>query len=151
MFQDALTALKANDTFLAQDIINRDNEVDKLQWLIYRQFHFVLHDPNLLEKMQVNMNQALNFLVVSRILERVGDHGVRIASHLPNIIDRSIEPAVIADINLQPNLAMQILDSSMPIMSSASMLSRPRSLKKPGIGLDLLRGNLKLLNKICSY
>jgi len=122
MYQDVLTAVKTKDTLLAQDIIIRDNEIDKLQWLISRQFHLLLHDPSLAEKMHVTLGQALNFLVVSRILERVGDHGVRIAQHLQNIIDRDIESSIITDITSSTELVMHILDSSMQALFSGDLV-----------------------------
>jgi phosphate uptake regulator len=122
MYQDVLIAIETKDTLLAQDIINRDNEVDKLQWLISRQYHLLLHDPNLGEKMQVTMSQALNFFVVSRILERVGDHGVRIAQHLINIFQSDVDSSIVSNIVTSTKLAMQILDSSIYALFSGDLV-----------------------------
>lgn len=44
MYFDALTAFKNRDKELSEDIESRDNDVDKLHWLISKQFNLILKD-----------------------------------------------------------------------------------------------------------
>ncbi|MDD1672819.1 MAG: phosphate uptake regulator PhoU [Methanomicrobiales archaeon] len=128
MFKDAILSLENKDKILAKDIVNRDTEVDKLQWLISRQYHLLLEDLALSEKMQISLKQALNYYVVSRILERVGDHGVRFATHIPTLIDHRIDQKVVADINNAVDLAMAILDSSIRSIFSGNLSGANRTI-----------------------
>ncbi|TAJ44044.1 phosphate uptake regulator PhoU [Methanofollis fontis] len=79
MHQDSVEALKSGNTALAEDVIARDNDVDRLQWLIARQANLVLNDANLSRRMNVSPQMALTYFLIARIIERIGDHGTRIA------------------------------------------------------------------------
>jgi len=79
MHEDAVLALKTGDLNLAENVIARDNDVDRLHWLIGRQTNLILRDINLARKMNVPPDGIVNFFLVSRIIERIGDHASRIA------------------------------------------------------------------------
>jgi phosphate uptake regulator len=106
MFKDAILSLEHNKGVLVTDIINRDTEVDRLQWLISRQYHLLLQDPTLSEKMHVSLKQALNYYIVSRTLERVGDHGVRFATHIPVLLAHHIDKHLFDTIDHATDMAM---------------------------------------------
>lgn len=65
-----------------EDAEERDDEVDKLYWMVNKQYHAILRDPLYGERMQVNAAQALNYLLVARLIERSADHARHIAEHL---------------------------------------------------------------------
>lgn len=121
MFTDVMIALETKDRVLAEDVINRDVEVDKLQWLISRQYHLMFRDTTLPEKLHVSVEEASNYYVVSRSLERIGDHGVRIASHIPILIEHDVIPEVVADMKVATKDAMEILHSSMRALFSSDI------------------------------
>lgn len=79
MHEDAVLALKNRDLDLARNVISRDNDVDRLHWLIGRQTNLILGDINLARKMSVPLDGIMNYFLVSRIIERVGDHASKIA------------------------------------------------------------------------
>jgi phosphate uptake regulator len=121
MFKDAILSLENKNEVLAMDIVNRDTEVDKLQWLISRQYHLLLQDPTLSEKMHVSLKQALNYYVVGRILERIGDHGVRFATHIPVLLAHHIDKNLFDTIDQATDMAMGILDASIRSIFSGSL------------------------------
>lgn len=121
MFADAMTALETKDGVLAEDVINRDTEVDKLQWLVSRQYHLMFRDATLPEKLHVSVEEASNYYIVSRTLERIGDHGVRIASHIPVLIDYEVDPEIVAEMMVATKNAMDILHSSMRALFSSDI------------------------------
>jgi len=82
MHEDAVAALKNKDKQLANDVITRDSSVDRLQWLVARQSNVVLRDVTLSKKMEVTQEEAMYYFLMSRIMERVGDHAVRIAENV---------------------------------------------------------------------
>jgi phosphate uptake regulator len=50
MYQDALQALKAKDPSLAANVIQRENEVDRIYWLVGRQIAAAEYDKSVLKK-----------------------------------------------------------------------------------------------------
>lgn len=79
MHQDALIALKEHNLKLARDVIIRDSEVNRLYWLLAKQYSLLLLNPSLGDKLGMGSYQAFPHLLIGRILERIGDHSVKIA------------------------------------------------------------------------
>lgn len=63
-------------------ILQKENEVDKFNIYIQRLFSQSLKDYSVLQLNKISSSEALSYLLVSRILERIADHGVRIYAHL---------------------------------------------------------------------
>jgi phosphate uptake regulator len=82
MQEDALRAFRDDRDDLEQSLQDRDDEVDRLYWMINKQYHGVLRDPSYAQKMGLNSSQALNYLMVARLVERVADHAMRIAENV---------------------------------------------------------------------
>ena len=105
MSEDTLKALKTSDKKLSEEVILRDTEVDRLHWLIARQYHMILQNVSLAEKMNLTISLASTYFLISRIIERIGDHNVRIAQNIQNlktnhqIIDK-IEKASILSLDI---------------------------------------------------
>jgi phosphate uptake regulator len=79
MQEDALRLFEGQVPDLESTLGDRDDEVDRLYWMINKQYHGVLRDPTYAQKMGLNASQALNHLLIARVTERVADHAVRIA------------------------------------------------------------------------
>ncbi|MCC7576478.1 MAG: phosphate uptake regulator PhoU, partial [Methanomethylovorans sp.] len=80
MLEDVMIALKEHDLELARDIVNRDNEVDRFYLLTVRQLKSAVEDPKLAEKIGIERpSQCLGYRLVTKIIERIGDHVERIA------------------------------------------------------------------------
>ncbi len=80
MFEDSLKALSENNTTLAQDIVGRDFEIDKLHWAIVRQFHSLISFKLFEEEIGITFIDLHYFEMVSTQLERIADHAVKIAN-----------------------------------------------------------------------
>ena len=73
MLRDALDAFVRRDTALAQRVLNEDDELDALKTQIFRELlTYMLQDPATIEP-------ALDLILISRHLERIGDHATNIA------------------------------------------------------------------------
>jgi phosphate transport system protein len=73
MLRDALDAFVRRDTELAQNVLNEDDALDSLKTQIFRELlTYMLADPGTIEP-------ALDLILVSRHLERIGDHATNIA------------------------------------------------------------------------
>jgi phosphate transport system protein len=73
MLRDALDAFVRRDTALAHKVLNEDDRLDGLKTQVFRELlTFMLQDPSTVEP-------ALDLILVSRHLERIGDHATNIA------------------------------------------------------------------------
>ncbi|MEM0073880.1 MAG: phosphate uptake regulator PhoU [Thermoplasmatales archaeon] len=59
-------------------VLEKENEVDKFNIYIQRLFSQSLKDYSVLQLNKISSGEALSYLLISRILERIADHGVRI-------------------------------------------------------------------------
>ncbi len=73
MLRDALDAYVRRDIAMAQDVLNCDDELDLLKTTVFRELlTHMLHDPSTIEP-------SLDLVLISRHLERVGDHATNVA------------------------------------------------------------------------
>lgn len=92
MHEDVIYALRNNDSELARDIIQRDNEVDRFYLLIVRQLKAAIEDPALSEKIGiVHPRECLGYRLIAKSMERIGDHIEKIARNVIEL-DSDIEP-----------------------------------------------------------
>jgi phosphate uptake regulator len=78
MITDSLSSLLNNNEELAADVIQRDNDVDRLNLLIARQFTEILRSGSVKQE-TLNPITAFNYMQASSNLERIADHAHRIA------------------------------------------------------------------------
>jgi phosphate transport system protein len=73
MVKDSLDAFVRDDTVLAEEVIARDDEVDQLNYQIYRELlSYMAEDPKTIAR-------ATRLLFISKYLERIADHATNIA------------------------------------------------------------------------
>jgi len=113
MHEDAIRAFETGDKNLAEEVIKRDNDVDRLLWLIGRQSHVVLRDIILCQKMGITLEQASHYHSMSKFLERIGDHAVRIASNVLSIDYKKIDKELINNILIASKISLDLLDKSL--------------------------------------
>lgn len=113
MHEDIISAIQRNDKKLAEDILLRDNEVDRLHWLVARQHNIILQDVSFAEKMGITVELATTSFLISRIIERIGDHVIRIANNAINLTDKKISEEILDKLESSSNLAMGIFNKSI--------------------------------------
>jgi phosphate transport system protein len=73
MLRDALDAVVRRDTLLAQQVLDADDALDALKTQVFRELlTYMLQDQHTIEP-------SLDLILVSRHLERIGDHATNIA------------------------------------------------------------------------
>ena len=73
MLRDSLDAYVRRDTDMAQAVLNADDELDALKSQVFRELlTYMLQAP-------VTIEPALDLILISRHLERIGDHATNIA------------------------------------------------------------------------
>src|SRR6186713_2468860 len=73
MLRDALDAYVRRDTLLAQKVLTRDDELDSLKTQVFRELlGYMLKD-------QSTIKASIDLILISRHLERIGDHATNLA------------------------------------------------------------------------
>lgn len=113
MHTDALTALKERNTSLADDVIARDNEVNRLYWLVLKQYNLLLNDPGFGSKIGTTPNEAFAYLLIARIIERIADHAVKIAESVKQLEEEKIDKKIMNDVLASSRIAVGIVEISI--------------------------------------
>ena len=129
MHEDAITALETRNKALSEDVISRDTDVDRLNWLIARQTNMILQNASLSRKMGISPGMAMNYYMLSRIIERVAAHAVRIAEHSLPILDVDFDRKFMNAIRKASALSLGIFDRSIVTFFNADMKEAHRNIE----------------------
>lgn len=113
MHEDAISALQTCNRKIAEEILLRDNDVDRLHWLVARQHNIILQNVSLAEKMKIPIGMTSTYFFISRIIERMGDHVVRIAKNVLTLADSDLNKKIGERIQSASNLALDIFNKSI--------------------------------------
>ena len=84
MLKDALDAYVARDAELAQDVIDRDIQVDQMYNALFREFlTFMMEDPS-------NITACMHLHFIAKNIERMGDHVTSIAEQVVYLVTGAI-------------------------------------------------------------
>jgi phosphate uptake regulator len=79
MLDDAVTALRTGNEDLAADVIERDDDVDRLWYMTSRVFRGALRHPSAAADIGLPRETCFDYHTSARQLERVADHASKIA------------------------------------------------------------------------
>ncbi|MGR3615612.1 MAG: phosphate signaling complex protein PhoU [Paracoccaceae bacterium] len=84
MLKDALDAYVQRDAELAQDVIERDEEIDQMYNALFREFlTFMMEDPR-------NITPCMHLHFIGKNIERMGDHVTSIAEQVVYLVTGEI-------------------------------------------------------------
>ena len=78
MLDDAVTGLTENDDDLSADVIERDDDVDRLWFMVSRVFRSALRNPSTAADMGLPRETCFDYHSSARQLERIADHAAKI-------------------------------------------------------------------------
>ena len=113
MHEDALKALETGDKSLAEKVIEDDDEIDRVNWFVERQAHIVLQDIILCQRLDITLEDASNYKFISRFLERIGDHAVKIAKNVILIDYQKIDKNLYENIMKASKISLELLNKSL--------------------------------------
>lgn len=87
MLNDVLNALDTKDLKYLEGMENRDREVDRLNWLIARQVNIHLKDITISRKQGVDMVTISRCGILSKTMERIGDHALVLSDNCRPLIE----------------------------------------------------------------
>jgi phosphate uptake regulator len=79
MHREAVNALVDGDLHLAKSVIARDEEVNRLYFLLVRILRTIIQNPSLSEKLGVQPIECLDYRLAASLVETIGDECVRAA------------------------------------------------------------------------
>lgn len=94
MHRDAITALIEGDVHLGGNVTARDDEVNRLYFLLVRILRTVIRDPRLSERLKISPIDCLDYRLVASFVEGIGDQSVQIAEMLNSLKDVKLKAGV---------------------------------------------------------
>jgi len=113
MHVDAILALETKNHALIDDIVNRDHDVNRLNWLVARQKNIILRNTSIAKKLGISIPAVINLFLTSRIIERIGDHAVRIAENVRIILHEGLDEEIIPAIKTASVHSQKLFEGSL--------------------------------------
>src|SRR2546427_452292 len=121
MHEDAIAALRTRDDALARDVAQRDQDVDRLYWMVAKQYN-IAHTggggmaPDVASKIALH-----NYRLIAKLFERIGDHAERIARTYPVFAEGRLEPKLLKEMDVARESAIAILDKAFTALPTADI------------------------------
>jgi len=119
MLEDALVATRTGDDALARDVSLRDQDVDRLYWMVAKQYHLAHTAPPGTGEAR-DLAGIHNQLLIAKLLERVGDHAERIA-RTTEVLGATIQPKIMKELEAATASAVRILDKAFHALVTADI------------------------------
>ncbi len=113
MYEDAIHAVETQRVDTALEVNSRESEIDRLNWLIARQHNILLQNVSLAEKMNITTQLSSTCYLISRIIERIGDHTVKIIDNIPMVLESDLDKKSIENIIDAATLSLDIFNKSI--------------------------------------
>jgi phosphate uptake regulator len=132
MHRDAMSALLSANRELAADVMERDKDVDRLHWLVARQYNLILSDLNLARSMKITQQTASSYYILSRLIERIGDHAVRISENAVRLAERKLEASEKDSLKESMEMALGLFARGVEAFSASDPASSQRVIQDAG-------------------
>lgn len=144
MLEDAIVALKTSGTSLAHDVAQRDQDVDRLYWMVAKQYHMARSFP-MDGDGRGQAAEIQGHCLVAKLLERIGDHAERIAGTLG-----SLGPGKAIDAKLMREIE-EASASSVSILDRAFGALIARDIEAANEAIDRLTDHQKLIDQLTHH
>ena len=128
MTQDAITSLINIDKELAHDVIQRDDDVDRLNLLIYRQFMEILRSRSIQRDVASSL-LAFNYMQASANLECMADHASKIAE-IASIADHELHAKMTDELSNISSVVANLMDECISTILNPDVDRANRSINE---------------------
>lgn len=111
MAGDSIEALKEGDHRKAEDVLPRDQDVDRLYWMVAKQYHLVVTDPSYLVTYTLR-GKLHHFRTVAKLLERIGDHAEKVAHAVIDLGGSTQDKAFLRGVEGGVHAALGVLEKA---------------------------------------
>ncbi|MBS7606230.1 MAG: PhoU domain-containing protein [Candidatus Bathyarchaeia archaeon] len=134
MCRDGVRALLEADYQLARNVIARDNEVDRLYFLLVRILRTIIQNPSLGEKLNIHPIDCLDYRLTASLIEAVADQSSQIAEYATKFKSSELtEESLEAIHELYKNVHKTYEDSVTAFLSRNIPLAESLRERKPTI------------------
>jgi phosphate uptake regulator len=112
MLEDAMAALSELDDDMARDVVQRDDDVDRLWMVVSRIFRATLRTPKAAEELGLPREVCFDYQSAARQLERIADHATKIA-HLTLEFEDPVPDEVLDALESLHEEAGVVIDEAM--------------------------------------
>lgn len=121
MVEDSIAALKKSDGALAHDVSLRDQDVDRLYWMVAKQYH-LSSTAQMTNGNGFDHRAIHGYQLVGKLLERIGDHAQRIAMTYPVLAEgKTLDPKLVKEFEEAAASAVAILDGAFNALISGNI------------------------------
>jgi phosphate uptake regulator len=113
MFEDSVRALTGPDESLADDVISRDDEVDRLHWFVEKQHSMTRRNVSFATKLKMSWLESDSMLLAARAVERIADHSTKIAGYTRRLGDSKADPDIQDALSALATETKAVLDESV--------------------------------------
>ena len=92
MYEDFTTAFADRNSDLVTKVISRDDEIDRLKFLLLRQLSLALKDVKILREINLNANDCVNYAVIIRNIEHIADKIIKAMKYFSEVINIKLPP-----------------------------------------------------------
>ncbi len=113
MLRDAVESLKNRDVALSEEIMKRDEEVDRFYLFLIRQLTMAVLNRSLIQEIGLaDPRDCLVYRVVSKSLERIADHATTIAK-MASQIESPLPQRLVEDLSKVSDLTSSVLEDAL--------------------------------------
>ncbi|OYT49000.1 hypothetical protein B6U79_02470 [Candidatus Bathyarchaeota archaeon ex4484_231] len=135
MYRDVVAALVKGDVQLAKSVTIRDNEVDRLYFLLVRILRTVIQNPALSEKLEVFPIDCLDYRLTASLVESVGDLSSQIAEYVIRLNGKKLPENVLNPLsNLQKTVYESYQDAVAAFLSKSISIAESVRKRRDEVG-----------------
>jgi phosphate uptake regulator len=112
MLSDSVNVLRGGERGMAEEVIERDDEVDRFYHFLLRQLNIAVRDRSVIQEIGLtSARDCLGYRLVVKSTERVADHAAAIAAEAENL--RAIPEASVKKVQDMTELSRKVFESSI--------------------------------------
>ncbi len=119
MHEDAMAAVRTRDPELTKDVEQRDEDVDRLYWLVEKQYSLA-HLAGPTTAADWRRTGIQDYRLVAKLLERVGDHAERIAVAARSL-RADLEPKLVRDLEAASRASLDVLEAAFSALMAGNI------------------------------
>jgi len=148
MHKEAEEALTCLDAGLAKSVIKRDDEVDRLYFLMVRQLRLALRNPAVAEKLGVGPSECLDLRMAAKYIETIADLAVAVAAAVPKLDRKDVDKEIMGALGELSGWAYRIHEDAAQALFKQDVKSAEDVMAKAGrLGEELSAVNEMLTNR----
>jgi phosphate uptake regulator len=122
MHADAMESLLESNKLLADDVVSRDDEIDRLYWFVAKQQSMIQRNPTVGRKINLGVSEASFYLSAAKSLERIADHAARIAHSAGTLSSERLNDKLVKEIEAYSSTVISILDRSVESLLNVDLV-----------------------------